>query len=94
MHYYRELHNTASAQERGQAGRIPMRHYAHTFKARAQCMVNSYLQEFFEGVFSAEGSCRFFRTFMQRFVSDSNGKGDDSNRMTPALVPVAIIIRR
>lgn len=75
--YFQELHKTASA-ERRESARVPLRHYANTMKSEMKSKVTSHLREFLDEVFSAERSCRFFRTFLLRFAFDSNGSSDDS----------------
>lgn len=77
--YFQELHNTLSSPERGRVTRVSMRAYVHTLKARCQSMAKSHLSEFLAEVFSAEGASRFFKTFLQRFLSDANKSGGDDS---------------
>ncbi len=76
--FYQTLQQTAQV-ERGEPQRVSVRRYIHTLQARTKSMVSSHLSEFLNGVFSAEDSCRFFRTFLLRFAFDSNKSGDDSS---------------
>lgn len=88
--YFQELHNTAATM-RSDAERVPMRQYVKMLTAKSKRKALSYLQEFLDEVFSAEGACRFFRTFLLRFAFDSNGSGEDgfyNAAWIPALVPV------
>lgn len=84
--YYQELHNTLPP-ERREWARVPMRQYVNTVKSRTKSIANSYLQEFLDDVFSAEGASRFFKTFLLRFLSDANGSSEDGLRkLLPAYV--------
>jgi hypothetical protein len=77
--YFQELHNTLSPEHKA-SGRVPLRQYVHSLKARSQSMANSSMREYLDEVFSAEVSCRFFKTFLLRFISDgSKSAGDDSS---------------
>ncbi len=83
--YFQELHRTAAnTAERKASLRVPLRQYVSTLKAKTLTIANSHIREFLDEVFSSEEACRFFRTLLQRFVSDSNKAGDDSlGRLAP-----------
>lgn len=90
--FFQELHNTIPA-ERNPSAKVPMRAYAKTLKAMMQIQAISYLHEFLDEVFSAERACRFFRTFLQRFVSDSNGSSDGSLGHYAPVYALAVVRR-
>ncbi len=74
--FFQDLVN-ARKTERGEAPRASARRYQDTLKTRSKIIASSYLWEFLDEVFSAEKACRFFRTFISRFVSESNGSSED-----------------
>ncbi len=73
----------SSTPERRDTGRVSLRGYVNALKAEVKCKVTSHLHEFLAGVFSSEGTDRFFKTFMLRFVSDSSSD-DSTGRLIPA----------
>jgi hypothetical protein len=56
--------------------------YVPDFKAKSKSRAGSHAMEFLSRVFSADGASRFFKTFLLRYLFDSNAGDDCSGRMT------------
>lgn len=50
-------------------------------RSKARSQASSHLLEFLNRVFSSDNASRFFRTYITRFMFDSNKTPDDSMRL-------------
>lgn len=69
------------------SGRDSGRVLAHRFfmpnhKAKSKSRANSHVLEFLSRVFASDGASRFFKTFLLRFLFDSNAQSSDDGSTT------------
>ncbi len=72
------FHDVSASAAGMKSERVPLHQFFDNRQRTSKSTAGSHHLEFLHRVFSAEGANRFFKTFLLRFLSDSNKSPDGS----------------